>query len=246
MPKGLIIELPEKIKTSHILYANAPLGSNGVPEPITVDELYQNTGQSFIYSDALFSKDKPVPYLKETSTHKITTSSYFKKKFDQNGFTDIFSFVICNMGLLGHGVFANRDFEAGECFILYAGIIVDNSKSENVSPYAFSYSSEIVLSVDAAETGNISRFIQHMPSNYNRISQEERKKFDSNEEQEKYEFWQWKNIKYHSELTEKDVAWANLSIMLVPIKGIPCLVFLILIKFKKENNLVFLMDMVTG
>lgn len=246
MPKKLTIELPEKTKTTKVIYADAPLRLGGSPQEITIEDLYQKVNQPFIYSDALFSREKHAPYLKKGAKPKSYASNYFLKKFEQMGFTNVSNLVICNMGSLGHGVFANKDFEPGECFILYSGIIKDKSYSKSLSAYAHGYGKELSLYVDADETGNIARFIQHMPLNYNLdIQHQQNKPTDSNNNnnnaqqnsEELADYWQWRNITYKSDLCEKDVAWANLSIMVIPLQGVPCIIFYNPRKIEKGEQL---------
>lgn len=247
MENSFTIELPEKTKVRQVMYADAPLRLNGVPSEITLDELYKKVKQPFIYSEALFSKEKHEPYLKPNSNSTTLPTSSLRKQFEQCGFTDISSFVICNMGRLGHGVFANRDFKIGECFILYAGVITSNSAdlgTENQSTYAFAYGNEINLSVDATETGNISRFIQHMPMNFESFRQKaiHNTSLNFNEEQlqalkNSSDYWQWRNLIYKSGLKKEDIAWANLSMLMIPIQGVPCLVLYNTQKIHKGDQL---------
>lgn len=242
MPKELTIELAETTKTSKVMYADAPLKLSKSPQEITVDELYQKVSHPFSYSDTLFSREKHAPYLKKEFKSKKSSTSYFTKKFKQLGLTDISSLVICNMGQLGHGVFANKDFEAGECFILYAGVITDSAHSNNNSAYDFSYHRELSLYVDATETGNISRFIQHMPLNFNLHTDDAQSEpdYDKNLEEnskESSDFWQWKNIDYRADLTEDQVAWANLSMMVLPLQGVPGIILYNTRKINKGNQL---------
>lgn len=242
MPKELTIRLSEKIKTTKVMYADAPLRLDGVHKEITLDELYHKVKPSFVYSDALFSKGKHVPFLEKEFKPVVPSSKYFLKKFEQHGFTDISSLVICNMGSLGHGVFAGKDFEPGECFILYSGIINEDVHSESYSLYAFAYGKGTDLFVDAAEIGNISRFIQHMPLNFNLLSQQERDKLECDEKQlpgnkESSEYWQWRNIKYKSGLTEDEVAWANLSMMVILLNGVPSIICYNESKIKQGDQL---------
>lgn len=223
MQQKLIVELPEQTKVRSVFYANKPLKLGGVVEEISVDELSKKINTPFIYSDSLFSQGEHPPYLKENSDIKKLPTNPLIESFEEIGFTDISAFVICNMGQLGHGVFANRDFEPERCLILYAGIIGERPSSN----YAFSYSKEVTLSVDAEKVGNIARFIQHMPINFNLRTEYREKWLDYNQEKsenkpEFFEYWQWRNLNYYSGLTENDVAWANMSMGTIPLQGVPC------------------------
>lgn len=230
MRRKLITELSEKNKTSHVQYADKPLLLGGLAEEITLDALYKKANANFIYSDALFSAKKHPPYRNSKQTQK-SIEDKFTKNFKVHDFTSIDSFVICNMGKLGHGVCANQDFEPYECFILYSGIIVEkdsDAPSIGQSDYEIKYQSKINLSVDAAERGNVSRFIQHMPLNhqtFKEITQEMPSYYEeTNTSVKSDQFWQYENLVCKEGIDDTQVAWANLFTRLVWIRNKPCIV----------------------
>ncbi len=248
MPKQLNIELPEQTQVTRVKYSDTTLIKEQAPYEITLEELYTNVKQSFTYSNALFSKDKHhAPYYKQGAKTNFDFLPF--KKFEQIGFSDISSFVICNMGSVGHGVFADRDFEPLECFILYSGLIFDKrkDKEEEKSDYSIRYTQDVELCVDASKVGNISRFIQHMPDNFESSLEFKRNILQLNDEQigadksfDKLssDYWQWRNLEY-KEITEADVSWANLTYMSVPINGVPCIVLFNTQKINRGEQLGF-------
>jgi hypothetical protein len=237
MFKGFKIELADQQEVTTLKYADGLPGEGNPFYEIPLKELYRKTNQNFNYSNGLFTDNAGhPPYLKAGSE---TKSDYFFEKFQETGFADISSFGICNMGSLGHGVFAARDFEPMECFILYSGVISGGNNSKENHDYSLKYRPDIELCVNAAKVGNIARFIQHMPINF-KLRSEFNQTYDNLKvndlDETSSDYWQWRNLNYIN-VTESDIAWANLMFMVIPIQKIPCIVLFNTHKINKGEQL---------
>ena len=72
--------------------------------------------------------------------------------------------IICKMDEnVGFGVFANKNFQIGECLLFYNGIIKEKEEEKN-GDYQLSYDHHHWW-IDSEKIGNVTRFIQHAPSN---------------------------------------------------------------------------------
>lgn len=232
MPEHLILSGPPNL----FFYADKPLPSGGVTDALTLSQLNQRLEEPFEYLNGLHAKQKmlDLTVAAKRNNQKLVLPI---KTLSKASFADPSAFVICDMGNVGHGLFANRDFEPGECLLLYAGDVLDDMPHEKLTgDYVFSYRNERDYIVDGSRKGNLSRFVQHMPMNLNSASQED-VALDKNSEGYLSEFWQWRTITYKNELREQDVAWANLTVELVSIDDKPCIVFTNPNKIQKGQQL---------
>lgn len=204
------VKLPKKlpvIPTTNLKYSDRPLLLGSKVEELTVQQFVGKFQQRFEYSDNVVLD---VTASLEHQTYKNTdVHNSLIRKFLQRGFTDPSAFVVCNMGEVGHGLFADRDFEPCEVFILYAGKLVNKSTAR--SDYLLEVNERLDNCIDSSQSGNLARFIQHMPFSYDKYLEESEyypgPKLDRSDPQ----FWEFRNLIYKDGLQPSDIAWDNLA-----------------------------------
>lgn len=204
------IKLPNKlpdISTSILKYSEHPLLLESKVEELTVQQFVAKFPQPFQYSDELVLDDKTTPdqqEYKNVDMHYSIITKFFKC-----GFTDPSAFAVCNMAEVGHGLFADRDFGPCEVFILYSGRVVNKSKAQ--SDYSMEVNQKLETCIDASESGNLARFIQHMPFNYDRYLTESEYHPGSKLDRNDALFWEYRNLIYKENLQPSEIAWSNMS-----------------------------------
>lgn len=239
MRESLVVQLAEKSTVDALMYADAPLKMGGNPKYISVSDLNKLVSQPFTYSNGIFSQNHQIDFsqLKKDRAKNDHISTLFEKI----GLADHSQFVICKMGEVGHGLFANKDFEPGECFLLYSGVFATKATNTGTRPdYSLDFDASLHCCIDSSQYGNIARFIQHMPLNYN-LSLQRKKCLPSsvarNLSPDSTEFWEWRNLYFKNGFDQNQVAWANMVSTSIEIDGVICALLYNTCKISKGDQL---------
>jgi tetratricopeptide (TPR) repeat protein len=162
-------KLPQKI-----LYSDKPLSAkNAAIRELTPHELGHNLG--FLYTESLHATGS---MLSEFHKHQLGNPS-IRQPVEGAPTTEAIlerlcypleeTFVVCNMGIVGHGLFACKDIPSGTVLFLYAGIIDKGREFEkqNSDDYAMALSNDGSFTISSKKAGNLSRFMQYLPIDLN-------------------------------------------------------------------------------
>ncbi len=147
---------------TRVNYCDKPLKINSEIQVMTPLDLSNRFG--FIYTESIYIEDRSIQPLMELGrgmSTRLPNNNIFTipqlSNFIQSSASKL---VICKMGSVGHGVFAMVAIPKDYILGLYAGVIENNPNKK--SEYSFALGNGIKL--NATEYGNITRFIQHMPT----------------------------------------------------------------------------------
>jgi hypothetical protein len=139
---------------------------------LTTKELEEKL--DFCYSNSIFcekeceKKENLIKRLNQNSKAK-ELEELIKKEIKSE------DLIICKINQqVGYGVFANKDFQVGECILIYNGIIKEK-EDENCGDYELAFQDENWW-IDSQNIGNISRFIQHAPASLHPLNKINQKK----------------------------------------------------------------------
>ena len=138
---------------------------------------------------------------------------------------------------VGYGVFARRDFEINQCHLIYSGEFVKSSPKER-SDYGYEFSNK-EYSINAKRVGNLTRFISHMPE-HKSVIENRNKNFDkkSTKLDKKLFYWYENNLVLKG-IKENQIAFANLLVQTVKLRGKYCVIMLNNRKIRKGEQLGF-------
>lgn len=143
-----------------ILVADRPLRLGGKVESLAVGEFQKRFGCA--YSDSItITPDVAVGPIYESIVGEIP-SSELKRQVQKVLRSTSSNLVICNMGALGHGVFALNDIPKDTVVAIYGGTIMRGDKVSSQRDYAISYH-QTNLSFSTLKHRGIASFMQHLP-----------------------------------------------------------------------------------
>lgn len=155
---------PNVPQPDYVWYCDKPLNHpSAKPIKITINELEAIIGDGFQFCENVFTTES----FRQQFTPTLRTDRVKEKVLERVRSTLNDKLVICNMGHgVGHGLFARESIAMGDVIAIYNGLLAPRIR-QNRNEYAFDVSdaSDSSFSIDAAHTGGLARFLQHLPYN---------------------------------------------------------------------------------
>ena len=174
-------------KATNVWYSAIPPLLGGTPVKITIQELYHKLGYSFEFSENIYTQQTCLVNPPENFdlTHQANITPMVLKKLNSPVHD---SLVVCKIDdKVGHGVFTREPIKYGEVVAIYSGEIKKNHPpSLDKQEYQYSLGIDSSdkqerYSIDAINIGGIARFIEHLPQNNHKLTEQLLQLFRSDE-----------------------------------------------------------------
>ncbi len=239
-----------------IPYSDKPLAQGGEIIYLTPEEF--KTTFNCTYTESLFGDSKAFSkYINNMnlcaqikSNPDLPAESLIKERLKQ----PLDSFVICKINdEVGYGLFAKRDIPPGTVLFLYSGMICEGREFSEGDDYQFNWIQNTTTATDASQIGGLSRFMQHLPMDYQKhrdnlrkgITQrlgniiiEKKIELESflDEMMSQVKDNEINEINFNNQQTKLRLAHANVNIMTTVINGVPITICISLYDGIKKNE----------
>lgn len=160
------IVLMEAKRLTKIAYSDKPLPQQGKITYLTPEEFEKKFG--FVYSESLYGdRNELAKYINNPEYTKLLNDRHDLpniEKIKERLKNPLDCLVLCDMGPVGHGLYTSVALPPGSVLFLYAGMIGKQGNHE----YSFLYDAygDQANMIDAKQIGGLSRFMQHLPINF--------------------------------------------------------------------------------
>lgn len=145
---------------SFIPIADKPLNLGGKIEYLAIDEFQKHF--NFVYNDSIsLDKQAQITPFSENIESELT-SSQLKAQVERILKVGYENLVICNMGNLGHGVFALKNIPKNHVVAIYGGTIINGDKVSSPEDYALAFHGAN-MSISTKLHRGIASLMQHLP-----------------------------------------------------------------------------------
>jgi hypothetical protein len=184
--KDIIIKAKDLDK---IPFADKPLPQGGKITYLTPAEFQEKFSCS--YSESVYGNSKELANDFANVAVLNTIKDKMRMRLEESAIAErlenpLHNLVVCNMGSAGYGLFASKDIPPKTILFIYSGVIYQSHPDNLASAYSCSYLAneymvmrngipEVVEDVipkfiDAKDSGNLARFMQHLPNDAKRYA----------------------------------------------------------------------------
>lgn len=151
----------------YLVVADKPLSQGGIPRKLSIDQANEFFGFDYV-ENIVSASDSDPSFTTEIDSPREHNARWEELRKNLEGMPQRL-LAICHMNdAVGYGVFALTPIKAGTVIGIYAGVQQAVSVGSSTKNYTMAIP-DSTFRVDAERAGGITRFIQHLPFDFNSL-----------------------------------------------------------------------------